>query len=86
MLFVRGNVKLGAAGVISADGKRGGQGVLPGGSSGGGRVIVLYGSGIQNVGTIRAVGGDAVFSPSGDVTNVSGRGGDGTVTIDKIDP
>lgn len=87
LLMVRGNLTIGAAGVISANGANGGSGgsggASPdgggGGGSGGGRVLVVYGGSLSNAGTIQANGGgQGGGSPSG------GAGGAGAVTSPEL--
>ena len=65
-IFVKGNVTIGASGIISADGKDGGAGGTytngsviggGGGGAGGGIVALIYGGSIVNSGSVRAYGG-----------------------------
>lgn len=82
ILMVRGSLTVGSQGQIVSNGSRGGEWVVAGGCSGGGRVIVLHGGGASILGTVSAKGGEGRRSPQG---YVGGAGGDGTVTIDNID-
>ena len=65
-IFVKGNVTIGASGIISADGKDGGAGGTytngsviggGGGGAGGGIIALIYGGSIVNSGSVRAYGG-----------------------------
>jgi hypothetical protein len=85
ILLVRGNLTVGASGVISANGVQAGapSGASvddsAGGSSGGGNVVVLYGGALSNSGSLQADGG-ASATASGAGLNVSGgAGGDGSI-------
>ena len=77
ILIVRGNVTIGATGIISADGKLGGSAQSSGGASGGGNILLLRGGTYSNSGSVRANGGSA--APS-----LGGRGGNGSVQVDQI--
>jgi hypothetical protein len=83
VVFVRGKLTIGAGGRISANGSLGGRSIYSGGSSGGGRIIVLHGGLFESQGTIEAKGGPSNTSGQG---YASGSGGDGAVTVDSIAP
>ncbi len=87
VLLVKGKLTLGVQGKISSNGMRGGQGNArhPGGCSGGGRIIVLYGSDVSNAkpDSIKATGGEGRLDENG---NQTCSAADGAVTLDKIDP
>lgn len=78
IIIVRGNVTVGASGVISADGMLGGNAQASGGSSGGGNILLLRAGSYTNSGSVRANGG---ASPG----NLGARGGNGSVQTDVID-
>lgn len=83
-LCVKGDLTIGAAGIVSADGGISDETnasvyAAGGGSAGGGRVFALHAGTITNNGTIRANGG---VSPAED--GPGGDGGAGVVTIDQV--
>ncbi len=87
ILCVKGTLSFGPNGSITANGMNGGGAfAASGGSSGGGRIIVLYGTSLSPVNpNIKAAGGLAL--PGGGIPgSKGGAGGDGAVTIDRIDP
>jgi len=77
VLVVGGNLTIGPAGILEADGLIGGTsgGGAGGGSSGGGNVLSLYKGSLTNNGTVRANGGAA---RTGGLAN-GGAGGAGSV-------
>lgn len=77
IIIVSGNVTIGAAGVISANGNLGGNAQASGGSSGGGNILTLYAGTLSNSGTIQANGGPNPGSNGA-------RGGNGSVQTDSI--
>ena len=79
ILVVRGNLTIGASGIISSNGSNGGNAHSPGGASGGGSVIVLYGGTLNNTGTIQASGG---IGGSGGYNG--GDGGAGSTLLKQI--
>jgi len=89
IILVKGNVTIGASGIIEADGSLGGDGEgggdpannTAGGSSGGGIVWLLYEGSISDAGTTRANGGASVTTTSG---KAGGAGGVGTVISESI--
>ena len=93
VLFVSGTLTVGSTGVISANGVQGGNGRghqngAPGGGTGGGSVLILYGTSISNSGTIQAVGGagGTPFNNSGNIQPSAGAGGAGSVRTYLINP
>jgi hypothetical protein len=74
ILIIRGNLTIGASGVISSNGASGGDGSCGGGGSGGGTLVILYAGTLSNSGTIQANGG-----PGGTGTGNGGAGGAGSV-------
>ena len=70
-------------GQINANGKKGGAGLLGGGSSGGGSINVFYNE-LINEGTTNVLGGAASKSTNA-AARYGGSGGTGTVTFTKID-
>lgn len=99
VIFVRGNLILGATGRIQAQGSRGGdfnnlsyriyKGF--GGSSGGGSVNVFYGKKLTNNGSINALGGGRpgtvnplLFRTEAGNEYAGGFGGNGTVRTQKV--
>ena len=82
LLFVKGNLTLGANGVVSSHGSTGGNNgtgnCLSGGGSGGGRIIILHAGTYVASGIVAANGGSTGAN--------GGMGGSGAVTIDRIDP
>lgn len=79
ILIVGGNLTIGAAGLIVADGLAGGAGGAGGGGSGGGSILVLYGGSLSNVGTIRANGGAGGAGSGNYTTETGGNGGAGSI-------
>lgn len=86
-LIVGGNLTIGGAGVITANGANGGAATAGagvnsagGGGAGGGRIVVLYAGTLSNSGTIRANGGAGGTATGGTVNNPGGAGGAGVVT------
>jgi len=87
ILIVRGNLRIGPNGSITANGSAGGSAspspVAPGGGggggSGGGIIYVYYGGTLTNNGTVTATGGSR-----GTGGNTAGNGGAGTATILRI--
>ncbi len=84
ILIVRGNLKIGPNGSITANGSNGGNASNPtlaggGGGSGGGVLYVYYGGTLTNNGTVTASGGTR-----GTGGNVAGNGGAGTAIISKL--
>ena len=88
ILIARGNVTVGATGIIRANGKNGGTGgnspssygAGGGGGSGGGRIIILHGGTYTNSGTVEAVAGTG-----GSGNSTGGAGGAGNVTVSQVD-
>jgi len=82
LLVVGGDLTIGATGVVSANGKNGGDAVtgMGGGGSGGGNVLTLYAGTLTNNGSIAADGGAG--GPGG--TN-GGAGGAGSVQTAQVD-
>ncbi|MBN8460690.1 MAG: hypothetical protein J0M04_22905 [Verrucomicrobia bacterium] len=78
ILLVKGNLTIGASGMIESRGSPGGDGGRAGGSSGGGRILVLHGGTYSAANQPTAVGGSR--------TGNGGAGGDGSVTVEKINP
>jgi hypothetical protein len=81
VMFVKGNLTIGASGLISSDGSNGGSSTnSSGGGSGGGSISVFYGGTLSNSGTVRANGG------AGGTTSSyrGGEGGAGTTRLVKI--
>lgn len=86
ILIVRGNLRIGPNGSITANGSAGGSaspspagGGGGGGGSGGGIIYVYYGGTLTNNGTVTATGGS-----KGTGGNTAGDGGAGTATILRI--
>ena len=84
ILIVRGNLKIGPNGSITANGSAGGNASGPtqgggGGGSGGGVLYVYYGGTLTNNGTVTASGGTR-----GTGGNIAGNGGAGTAIISKL--
>jgi|2_EtaG_2_1085320.scaffolds.fasta_scaffold11845_2 hypothetical protein len=86
ILIVQGNLTVGASGVITAQGGRGGGVPLPdssgaagGGCGGGGRLIYAYGGTLSNSGSITAAGGVSTSGEAG-AAGPGGSGGAGVVT------
>jgi uncharacterized delta-60 repeat protein len=83
ILMVKGNLVIGSSGAIRSEGTPGGSNaagtnaVASGGGSGGGRIIVLHSGTISQTGTISA---------NGILGGGSAPGGNGAITIDRIDP
>lgn len=92
-LIVQGNLDIGAAGIISADGGAGGDAtsmdaVCGGGGAGGGSVNVFYKGSLVNGGTVRAAGGaggDAETTDEFYYPWDGGPGKDGSVRIVQVD-
>ena len=88
ILIVRGNLKIGPNGSISANGSAGNNAFAiatagSGGGSGGGVLYVYYGGTLTNNGTVTATGGSGgTASPFGGGTG--GAGGAGTAIISKL--
>jgi len=88
ILIVRGNLKIGPNGSISANGSAGNNAFAiatagSGGGSGGGVMYVYYGGTLTNNGTVTATGGSGgTASPFGGGTG--GAGGAGTAIISKL--
>ena len=87
ILIVRGNLRIGPNGSISAGGVAGGAGLAPfasnagGGGSGGGVLYIYYGGTLTNNGTVNANGGSGGSSSGG---FSGGAGGAGTAIIQKL--
>lgn len=86
-LIVGGNLTIGAAGVISANGSASGSATgngtgvsSTGGGSAGGKVVVLYAGTLSNSGTVQANGGAAGAATGSLFNRTGGAGGAGTVT------
>lgn len=93
VLIVRGNLTIGASGVIRSNGANGGAGGAGapgfttggtgGGGSGGGIIVILHGGTLSNSGTIQANGGSGGaggYSPSASYNEAPGYSGDsGTI-------
>jgi hypothetical protein len=66
ILFVRGNLTIGATGSIESKGMSGGSGTLSdGGGSGGGSILILYAGSLSNSGVVSAAGGSGVGRAGG---------------------
>lgn len=85
-LFVRGNLTIGASGVISSQGSRGGNCTAyihrsgGGGGAGGGNIIIAHAGKLTNNGTLTAAGGAGGIGNGGSVSNNNGgAGGNGSV-------
>ena len=93
VLFVRGNLTIGATGKIEANGKDGGDGLsVPtiasgGGASGGGNILILRSvdGTYTNNGTIQANGGTGGAKNSHVYAATGGNGGTGSIQIDTVD-
>jgi hypothetical protein len=81
VLLVRGNLMIGPSASVESKGSNGGVAKASGGSSGGGRIIVLH-AGNYNA----AVAPSAAGGPSVGPQARGGAGGAGAVTIDRINP
>ncbi len=80
--FVKGDLDIGATGLVSADGADGGGGTTSGGgATGGGSVNLFYAGAYTNSGTVRANGGTG---GSGGAGRNGGNGGAGTARAAKI--
>jgi hypothetical protein len=83
VLFVRGDLTIGASGSISAQGTRGGDKnsgthtEAYGGGSGGGLFLCGYGGNLSNSGSITIAGGRGGTNPASPGSNGIGAGGDG---------
>ena len=92
-LIVGGNLDIGAVGVISANGGKGGDRTREdnftgngGGGSGGGSLNVLYAGTLSNSGSLHATGGAGGVGATAPSTGFpGGKGGDGSVTIEQIE-
>ena len=91
ILIVRGNLRIGPNGSITANGISGGNGIAGfasagGGGSGGGVLYVYYGGRLTNNGTVTANGGSGGLAgtPVAPGTNQGGAGGAGTAIIQKL--
>ncbi len=81
-LIVGGDLTIGASGIISADGKKGGHAPGGGGGSGGGVVKIVYVGSLSNSGSVTVAGGVGGFYltyPEG------GVGGSGSYEIVNVD-
>lgn len=88
-IFVKGKIKIGASGLISADGGNGGAGAVyttnssvyggGGGGGGGGVIALIYGDSITNEGSVRADGGHG-----GTGSEAGNDGAIGSVLIKKL--
>lgn len=76
VLLVKGNLTIGATGMIESRGSAGGSAGRSGGSSGGGRILILHAGAYSAANEPTAAGGAK--------TGNGGAGGAGWVTIDKI--
>ena len=83
ILIVKGNLKIGPNGSITADGQRGGDGFAGGGGSGGGIIYIYYGGNLTNNGSITCNGG-AGGTKTGPTTGAGGSGGAGTFVLSKL--
>ena len=89
-LVVGGTLTIGATGIISANGSRGGTGDCTyslstgGGASGGGSIWLMYGTAYANSGTVQANGGTSATRPGSNPGGEGGTGGAGSVTLMKI--
>ena len=86
VIEVGGNLSIGAAGVITADGVAGGNGASysgGGGGGGGGSVIVRVRGTITNAGTVTVTGGSA--GSAGASGGTAGAGGAGFYIIEAVD-
>ena len=90
VLLCKGNLVIGATGIVSADGSAGGNGgdgssdgCAGGGGSGGGSVNLFHGGTVSNSGTVRANGGAGGTVVSSYARN-GGAGGAGTTRIVKV--
>jgi hypothetical protein len=90
ILIVRGNLRIGPNGSITANGISGGNGLAGfgtagGGGSGGGVLYIYYGGSLTNNGTVTANGGSGGLTgtPS-PALNQGGAGGAGTSIIQKL--
>lgn len=92
IVLVRGNITVGTGGRISSNGSSGGNGGYSGGNtqhgggggaSGGGRVVILSAGTFSSSGTTEAQGG---VTPSVGFSYSGGSGGNGAVTINRIEP
>jgi hypothetical protein len=80
ILIVRGNLRIGPNGSISANGVAGNTGSSSGGGgSGGGILYVYYGGTLTNNGTVTSNGGSGGVGPA-----TGGAGGAGTAIISKL--
>ena len=83
VLFVKGDLTIGASGSISAQGTRGGDKnsgthtEAYGGGSGGGLILCGYGGNLSNSGSITVAGGRGGTDPGYPGSNGIGAGGDG---------
>lgn len=78
VLLVKGNLTIGANGMIESRGSAGGSAGRAGGSSGGGRILILRAGNYSAANAPTAAGGAR--------TDNGGIGGAGEVTIDQINP
>lgn len=89
VLVVKGNVTIGASGIISANGANGGDGGREsggGGGSGGGSILILHAGTYTNNGSIQANGGIGGVGGSQDANLgfAGGNGGTGSLVIGTI--
>ena len=83
LLFVRGTLTVAATGWLTSNGANGGAAWKCGGSSGGGTIVCLYGTGYSNSGTIQTNGG---VSATGTYAPLNGgAGGAGYVLVEQVD-
>ena len=84
ILIVKGNLKIGPNGSITADGQRGGDGPSGGGGSGGGIIYIYYGGNLTNNGSITCNGGAGGSKTAPIAAGNGGSGGAGTSVLSKF--
>lgn len=92
ILLVRGILTITPNGIVSANGTKGGDataggatGRCAGGSSGGGRSIVIYSGGTStNYGTVQASGGVSATASGATANRQGGAGGAGSTTVQQV--